>query len=773
MENSRPQLNLSELTQLRWLLGGVLGLLSAWTVFYMEVDALLALAVLTVTVPVFTLMPRLSVAVPGWVHRLAFPLIVTVFAFDWWQNREPLHAMIRLDLMLIGYRCVAPRGRRDDLQLILLALFAVVVTGVFTVSIAFVVQILLFTACALALLLAITIADARAGDGTEARAGWERVHWGALARRVRAVSDGRVVALGAALFAGVVGLSTVFFLAIPRFEISSSLFLDRMMTRKSLTGFTENVRFGAVTAIQQDDSMAFAVDVDPELVPAEPYWRMIVLDQYAGDGFRMSQALKEEREAPRERSMIHNGPRKGAADGAVWTVFYQPGISRYLPLLGAFNTITFGEAQSLQQSRALRLAALTNESSKLVGYRIEGMDTGGRIPDPGFARRLRDEALNDEALKGAQIAEPEARVAEVAGPRSFNRDEAETGVRQPPPLFLALGLEQPADVTRLAGWVAELGGKGEGGLDLALRTGRWLQERHQYSLSSSIPDGEGDALVRWIGSDQPGHCELFAGGLVMLVRAAGVPARMVTGFKGGAWNQLSGGIRVLNSDAHAWCEVWDEKEEVWLRVDPTPGAVLVEPVVAGGSTPSLARMGEDSGWSARLDGVRIFWYRRVVNFDSASQVGLLKTSKEVVQTRALQTRAWIEARVEELVAWVRAPWDWARFAGLGFAVGLATTLWVLWRIAGMRWWLSWRSRRAGAGRADPVRREAAGWLRRLEAARAVGVRMIPGDALERAQADLLRLRYGDRDSWGEPLQIFDAARRELRAARRARTKAGG
>jgi hypothetical protein len=743
MENSRPQLNLAELTQLRWLLGGVLGLLSAWTVFYMDVDALFALAVLTVTVPVFTLFPRLAVAVPVWGHRMAFPLIVTVFAFDWWQNREPLPAMIRLDLMLIGYRCITPRGRRDDLQLILLALFAVVVTGVFTVSIAFVVQILLFTACALALLLAITLSDARAGDGPAAGAGWERVRWGALARRVRAVSDGRVVALGAALFAGVVGLSAVFFLALPRFEISSSLFLDRMITRKSLSGFSENVRFGEVTEIQQDNSMAFAVDVDPpERVPAEPYWRMIVLDEYYGEGFQMSRALKEEREAASGRAAVHTGPRRGGPDGAVWTFFYQPGISRYLPLLGAFNTITFGDPQSLEQNRKLRLAALTAESPKVLGYRIEGMDTDGRISDPEFARLMQARPPGPEAQK--------------------------TEVKQGPPTFLGLGLEHEADVRKLANWVADLGGRGEGGLDLARRTARWLQERHQYSLSSTIPGGEGDALVRWLGSDQPGHCELFAGGFVMLVRAAGVPARIVTGFRGGVVNQLSGGIRVLNSDAHAWCEVWDEKEEVWLRVDPTPGAMLVESGAAGAAAAGLARMAQDSGWEARLDGLKIFWYRRVVNFDSASQESLLKSSKQVVQSQTVLARAWIEDRVGAMVAWLRAPWDWARFAGLAFSLVLAAAFWIFWRSAGMRWWLDWRSRRAGAGRADPVRREAAAWLRRLAAARARGIQ---SGGLERTEADLLRLRFGDRDSWPEPLAIFGAARRELRAARRAKNQA--
>lgn len=755
MENSRPQLNLAELTQLRWLLGGVLGLLSAWTVFYMDVDALLALTALTLAVPVFTWYPRLATAAPGWLHRLAFPLIVTVFAFDWWQNREPLPAMIRLDLMLLGYRCVAPRGRREDLQLILLALFAVVVTGVFTVSIAFVVQILLFTACALALLLAITISDARAGDGPAAGAGWEQVHWGALARRLRAVSDGRVVALGAALFAGVVGLTAVFFLAIPRFEVTSSLFLDRLITRSSRTGFTDTVRFGSVTAIQKDDSMAFAVDAAPDLMPSTPYWRMIVLDEYFGEGFRMSAGLRQDFESGRERLVTHTGFRQGAPAADTWTVWYQPGVSRYLPLLGAFSLVSFSEPQGLQQSRALRLAALSGDSSKVIGYRIEGMDTSGALTDPAFERRL--------------AGLPEEEKPDEPPRKRWRRWREMEGEPPPPPNFKELGLEMEIDRTRLAAWVDQFGGRGDGGLDLARRAARWLQEGHQYSLNSMIPDGVGDPLVRWIGSDQPGHCELFAGGLVMLARSAGVPARMVTGFKGGTWNALSGSYRVLNSDAHAWCEIWDEGLAAWVRVDPTPGAVLTEPAeVAGSAKLTLEMLPKDSGWGARMDGLRIFWYRRVVNFDSASQVSLMKTTKEVLQTQAVQARVWLEEYTQALLGWLSSPWDWKRYAGLAATAGFLTAALVFWRSLGRAWLLGWRSRRSATGRTDPVRREAAHWLRRFEAAEKAGA---AGGGWEQTHAALLRLRYGERDTWAEPVQVFRDARRELRAARRAKTQA--
>ncbi|MEO0056004.1 MAG: hypothetical protein RLZZ50_1951, partial [Verrucomicrobiota bacterium] len=338
MENPRPQLSLTELRQLRWLLGGLLAMLSAWTVFYMEVDALLALAVITATVPVFTLFPRLSSALPPIAHRLAFPVIVVVFALDMWTSREPLPAMIRLDLMLLCYRCIAPRGRREDLQLILLALFLVVVTGVFTVSIAFVAQILVFTAVALALLLAVTLSEARSGGGrskgeTSIDAGWERVRWRELFVRARAATDLRVVGLGAALFAGVVVLSALLFLALPRFEISNDFFIDRLITKTTRTGFSENVSFQDVVDIQQDTSVSLMIDVsDPSAVPAEPYWRMLVLDEYSGRGFRMSGELLSSFVSSREKTNTHGGYGRSRHGDAIWTLYFQPGVSRYLPL---------------------------------------------------------------------------------------------------------------------------------------------------------------------------------------------------------------------------------------------------------------------------------------------------------------------------------------------------------------------------------------------------------------------------------------------------------
>ena len=65
-----------------------------------------------------------------------------------------------------------------------------------------------------------------------------------------------------------------------------------------------------------------------------------------------------------------------------------------------------------------------------------------------------------------------------------------------------------------------------------------------------------------------GFCEHYASAYVVLMRAAGIPARVVTGYQGGEVNPVDGYLTVRQSDAHAWAEIWIT-ERGWIRVDPT------------------------------------------------------------------------------------------------------------------------------------------------------------------------------------------------------------
>lgn len=748
MTTSRPQLTLEELHQLKWLLGGVLCLFSVWTVFYLDVDAWTLLILNTVAISAVLIWPALPARVPAAVHVAAFPVIVACCAIDLWSNGQILPAMIRLDLMLILYRSLSYRQRRDELQLIVLGLFLVVVAGVLTVSLAFAAQILAFTACALAFLFVITLVDAadakfpaeptplftwRLAVDTPA---WTRqVDWPRLLARLRAVADWRVVTLGGVLFVGVVVLSGLLFMAIPRFQLENSLFLDRFISKKARTGFTDNIKFGDVTDIISDDGLAVSIDVsDPAQMPATLYLRMIVLDEYRNGSFLLSAPLRRAAFGQEQNTVDVYGPERPSGPPAYWTFYLEAGISRYLPLPGSFAKLSFRELQNVRFARGLRALTLRNEPVTMTAYRIEGVNTSPLLPDAAFAESLR------------------APPATAAPSNRNNRNAAAARVLPRRELELP---EDQADQAALRRAVAEItGGTVLSPEEFARRACAWLDQRHSYSLQSALPSGPGDPLVRWIGGREPGHCELYAGSFIMLARAAGFPARLISGFKGGSWNAYSNNLTVRNSNAHAWCEIWDGAG-AWLRVDPTPGSGPVARTDEPQGAAALAAR-SDRSWSARLDSLRIFWYRRIVNFDRGNQLDTVRNVRDATRTMSLQAREVLDRAAQALRAWLTSAWDARRIAKAAIAffalsgLGWAVQVW-------LRGW-RWRERRSGTGRPDPARLEAGRWLRRLQEKRAARE-----PAAEAIWPELERIRYGARPTWPAELEkIFRQARRAWR-----------
>ena len=751
MEKKRPQLNLTELYQLKWVLGGALALLSAWTVFYMEVEATVWLVLITLAVPVVLRWPVLTLRLPRWVHRLAFPLFVALCVADYYLHREPVPAMIRLALMLVFYRAVTPRRRREDLQLIVLGLFLVVVAGVLSVSLAFAVQIVVFTGCALMFLMVITLIDsAEVGQppapvSANAPPAWMQIEWGRLARRLHAATDWRVATLGFGLFAGVVGVSALLFFALPRFELSNTFFLDNLITKTSKTGFSESVGFSAVTNIQQDTSVALRVDVsDPRAIPPDPYWRMLVLDGYADGMFTATAELQDQIRTERSKRPRVLGGMRPRANGAVWVFYLEGGTSRYLPLLGGFLIAQFNDGpQTFAINDELRVLRLDKPPAKMFAYRVEGMRNEPEM-GPVEVRQVRDPVpLHEASADGKKT-----------GPRP---------ARMPDFLKLSLG---ETDTAQVKGWSDALNTPDVGARDFAKRASAWLAEKHAYSLRSDIGEGTGDPLVRWMASSQPGHCELFAGAFTLLARTAGYPSRMVTGFRGGTWNPGSQNLVIRNSDAHAWCEIYDRATQMWVRVDPTPSGAAPSPT-AGAETAEarLARI-SDKSWSARLDGLRMFWYRRIVDFDQSSQIEMARGAKEAIQGGTKSLKKMIDERLEALKAWLRRPWDVTRLAAWVFIVATAFGVVLGWRRFGRGWWMRWRSGLSHRG-ANPVRREAGRWLRML--AEHAGPARDAGDETEigAVRAELQRLRYGPHASWPNPQGAFRRAKRACRGRKRA------
>jgi len=153
-----------------------------------------------------------------------------------------------------------------------------------------------------------------------------------------------------------------------------------------------------------------------------------------------------------------------------------------------------------------------------------------------------------------------------------------------------------------------------------------------FAYTLTPPKLDDDPVDEFLFDTRRGFCEHYASAFAMLMRAAGVPARVVTGYQGGEFNPLGDYLLVRQSDAHAWTEVWLEGRG-WVRVDPTAAVAperieggLLGAVAAGEPVPG--RFYLEAPWLGQAallwDSVDDFWNERIVRYDAARQVALLE-----------------------------------------------------------------------------------------------------------------------------------------------------
>ncbi len=200
----------------------------------------------------------------------------------------------------------------------------------------------------------------------------------------------------------------------------------------------------------------------------------------------------------------------------------------------------------------------------------------------------------------------------------------------------------------------------------------------EYTLTP--PKLSGNAVDEFLFSTRRGFCGHYASAFATLMRAGGVPARVVTGYLGGEWNPIGRYFLVKQSDAHAWVEIWLEGRG-WTRIDPT-GVVAPERLQRGlydlmPDAASVARrLARENPWLGELaqawDALNTAWRRRVIEFGAASQFALLE----------------------------RLGFESPRWQQLGALLGIGLVAWLA--------WMSWQSRTAlRAARPDALGRA---WL---------------------------------------------------------------
>jgi transglutaminase-like putative cysteine protease len=167
---------------------------------------------------------------------------------------------------------------------------------------------------------------------------------------------------------------------------------------------------------------------------------------------------------------------------------------------------------------------------------------------------------------------------------------------------------------------------------------------YTYTLEPGLY-GDNTADEFWFDR-KAGFCEHIASSFVVLMRAIGVPARIVTGYQGGELNPVDGYWVVRQSDAHAWAEVWQAGNEDdgsvghWIRVDPTsavapqridsPQRLAATTGVFGGAIANLWTNTVGIGYNPLLqlraawDAVNNAWNQKILNYSETTQLNILK-----------------------------------------------------------------------------------------------------------------------------------------------------
>lgn len=322
--------------------------------------------------------------------------------------------------------------------------------------------------------------------------------------RGRTLTPQRSLRIAGTLMVQAAPLMLALFFLFPR--VQGPVFGFPQATSAGVTGLSETMSPGSLSSLGLSDEVAFRVQFHE--MPPKPqslYWRGPVLWDFDGRTWTMGGAA----------TTATGGLRHEATSPAIhYTVTLEPHLMRWvfaidLPTAAPPDTALTSDYQLLA-SRPVR-NRLRYEVSSHLGYRY------GQDERPDLLKRA------------------------LRLPRGFN------------PKSIALAQQIRAKSATDQDVV-------NGVLDV-FRT-----ELFFYTL---VPPELGRETVdEFMFVTRRGFCEHYAGAFVFMMRAAGIPARVVTGYLGGERNPLGDYVIVRQSEAHAWAEVWLEREG-WVRVDPT------------------------------------------------------------------------------------------------------------------------------------------------------------------------------------------------------------
>ena len=371
----------------------------------------------------------------------------------------------------------------------------------------------------------------------------------------------------------------VLYLLFPRM---GPLWSFTLQSGKAKSGLSEEMASGDIVDLSQSDELAFRVSFTNGQLPAREqlYWRALVLDYYDGRRWlRQSGAPQVSWFNPA------NPPAPAASHQLEYEIVQEATDKNWLFALTGVNAAEPGTGHTSDNRLVARRPVFQRQRY------LARSDLQARFSPAGLSAQEQQSSLQ---LPGD--FNPQAR----AFARQLRR--------------------QHADDRQL----------------LAALLQHFRDQPFYYTLQP--PPMATDEVDDFLFNARRGFCAHYAGALVFVARAAGIPARVVTGYQGGEWNESEQYLTVRQFDAHAWAEVWLPGEG-WVQTDPT--AAVAPDRIQYGLEQAVAEEGsflqeqlfsahklKGISWLNRLrlelDSLNYYWQRWVLSYDRQSQRGFLQ-----------------------------------------------------------------------------------------------------------------------------------------------------
>lgn len=357
----------------------------------------------------------------------------------------------------------------------------------------------------------------------------------------------------------VLPLAAVLFVSVPRMK--EPLWRIPQSGQQAKTGLSGTMQPGSISNLVQSDEWVANITFSDGLKPQprDLYWRAIIMSDF--DGTRW-QAMPD-----------------FAADGA--------------PQL------------RVSEGRGVRYQMIIRDQNGA----LPALDYPAGVLPQGLVRRLGGTVRAERSREGLRRLDLQAALGDTL-PHALNEAEYRRYTRLP---------EGNPQTRRLAETLAKQSPTERAFIRNVLN--HFSRRHFSYTLRPPTTAGR-NSIDEFMFATRQGFCEHYAQSFAVIMRAAGLPARIVTGYQGAEYNPQGGFWQIRAKDAHAWTEVWLPSEQVWLRVDPTAAVAAVRTEQGIGSAlPQNDRVliADESAFSRWRDAGQFYWQQWVVNYDQSRQ----------------------------------------------------------------------------------------------------------------------------------------------------------